>query len=206
VKDFHEIAQYEEGADEPERTGEEAWNLYSEGGNEAAVAIGSLPTARFTVQGVLSGDDRSWDAIDINYMPSQEGFKALLDDETRQDGRYHRYAALADNYSLITYPTLNEIPGAPGVGESGGASEPLPVTDLGVGKVCMSDADCVGIGTCLSDGIGAGFCTRQCGSGECGSPYLCCHSCSCTPASRAVWPSMFPASISAVRPVATRSF
>jgi haloalkane dehalogenase len=185
VKDFHEIAQYEEGANEPERTGEEAWNLYSEGGNEAAVAIGSLPTARFTVQGVLSGDDRSWDAIDINYMPSLEGFNALLDDETRQDGRYHRYAALADNYSLITYPELNVIPGAPGSGDAGsGGVGQLPVTDLGVGTVCMTDADCVGIGTCLSDGLSAGFCTRQCGSGECGSPYTCCHSCSASVAAQ----------------------
>ncbi len=180
VKDFHDIAQYEADANEPPRTGEEAWDLYSEAGGPASTELGSLPTARFRVEGVFSGDARSWDEIDINYMPSQEGFQALLDDETRQEARYHRHAALADNYSLITFPELNEIPGAPGVdgGSGTGSAESLPVTELGVGKVCMSDADCVGIGSCLTDGIGAGFCTRQCGSGECGSPYLCCHSCS----------------------------
>ena len=58
VKDYHDIAQYEDHADEPERTGAEAWDLYSQGGSAAATEIGSLPTARFTVQGVLAGDDR----------------------------------------------------------------------------------------------------------------------------------------------------
>ena len=186
VKDYHDIAQYEDDADEPERTGAEAWDLYSQGGSAAATEIGSLPTARFTVQGVLAGDDRSWDAIDINYMPSREAFQALLDDQTRQEGRYHRYAALADNYSLITYPNLNVIPGAPGSvgGDGTGDIGSLPVTDLGVGKVCMSDADCSGIGTCVSEGSGAGFCTRQCGSGECGSPYVCCYACSASVAAQ----------------------
>ncbi len=179
VKDYHEIAQYEDGAGEPERSGAEAWEIYSAGGAEASTAIGVLPTARFTVQGVLAGDDRSWDAIDINYMPSRAGFQALLDDETRQQGRYHRHAALADNYSLITYPALNTIPGAPDVESGGGGGQaPPPVTDLGVGTICMTDSDCTGIGTCLSDGLSPGFCTRNCGAGECGEPYECCHSCS----------------------------
>ena len=174
VMDFHDIAQYEEGTDEPERSGAEAWDLYESNGSDAGVSIGSLPTARFTVQGVFSGDDRSWDEVHINYMPSLAGFEALLADETRQAARYHRYAALSSNYSMITYPVLNDIPGTP---DTIGA-EPLPVTDTGVGTLCTTDADCVGIGSCLTDGSGQGFCTRMCGSGECGEPYVCCNSCS----------------------------
>jgi len=166
VMDFHEIAQYEEGVDEPERTGEEAWEMYVANGSAAGQRIGSHPTAQFLVQGVLTGDDRPWDQVQIVHMPSLAGFQALLDDETRQAGRYHRYAALAHNYSLITYPSVVDIPGAPTPGET----EPPPVTDDGVGKLCTSDDDCPGNGvdTCLTDGGAAGFCTREgCGSGEC---------------------------------------
>jgi len=176
VQDFHEIAQYEEGVDEPERTGEEAWEMYVANGSAAGGRIGSYPTAQLLVQGVLTGDDRPWDQVQIVHMPSLAGFQALLDDETRQAGRYHRYAALAHNYSLITYPTLVDIPGTPTPGET----EPPPVTDDGVGTLCTSDDDCPGNGvdTCLTDGGAAGFCTREgCVSGECESPYVCCHDC-----------------------------
>jgi hypothetical protein len=115
--------------------------------------------------------------VQIVHMPSLAGFQALLDDETRQAGRYHRHAALAHNYSLITYPNVVDIPGAP----TQGGAEPPPVTDDGVGTLCTSDEDCPGNGvdTCLTDGSAAGFCTREgCGSGECEPPYVCCHDCS----------------------------
>jgi pimeloyl-ACP methyl ester carboxylesterase len=179
VMDFHDIAQYEEGSGEPERTGAEAWDLYESNGSDAGAAIGSYPTARFAVQGVFQGDDRSWDEIHINHMPSLAGFEALLADETRQAGRYHRYAALAHNYSLITYPQLNEIPGAVGTD-----ADTLPVTEDGVGTSCRTDADCEGIGWCISDGAATGFCTRACVANACGAPYSCCRSCSETVASQ----------------------
>jgi hypothetical protein len=84
--------------------------MYQSNGAAAGGGIGSYPTAVFRVRGVLLGDDRSWDEVQIVHMPSMAGFEALLDNETRQAGRYHRYAALADNYSLITYPTVLDIP------------------------------------------------------------------------------------------------
>jgi len=95
VQDFHEIAQYEEGVDEPERSGQEAWEIYSAGGAAASVRLGVYPTARFIVQGEFLGDGRSWDEIQIVHMPSRAAFQALLEDETRREGRYHRLAALA---------------------------------------------------------------------------------------------------------------
>ncbi len=177
VMDFHDIAQYEEGANEPERTGAEAWAEYQAGGSAAAIAIGSRLTAILDIQGAIIGDnERSWDQAYIVHMPSMAGFQALLDDETRQAGRYHRLAALANNYSMITYPFINNIPDASDDSEA----PPLlpPITDTGVGTICTSDADCVGIGFCLTDGNSPGICSRVCGSGECGDSYVCCHSCS----------------------------
>jgi hypothetical protein len=177
VMDFHEIAQYEPGANEPERTGREAWEEYQKGGVGASANLGIYLTGRFLVQGALIGDDRTWDEVLMVHMPSKAGFQALLDDPTRQEGRHHRHAALAHNYSMITYPLISQIPGSPG----GGGSAVPPVTSDGTGTICQTDDDCPGNGVdkCLTDGGSAGICTREgCGAGECQSPYLCCHDCS----------------------------
>ncbi len=178
VMDFHDIAHYEEGADEPERTGREAWEMYQASGQGASSELGHYPTAILEIQGVFTGDERSWDQIQMIHMSSMEGFQVLLDDDTREAGRYHRYAALQHNYSMITFPTLSQIPYA---GDDSGGDGPMPVTDDGTGTLCQTDDDCPGDGVdkCLTDGGAGGFCTREgCGAGECESPYLCCHDCS----------------------------
>ena len=110
VMDFHDIAQYDPGVDEPERTGLEAWEQYQAGGRGASSELGHYPTAILDVEGVLVGDDRSWDQAQIIHMSSLEGFQALLDDSTRRAGRYHRYAALEHNYSIIAFPSVSQIP------------------------------------------------------------------------------------------------
>ncbi|MEO0495618.1 MAG: hypothetical protein AAF081_19595 [Actinomycetota bacterium] len=112
LMDFHDIAQYEPDADEPERSGEEAWQQYQASGSGASVELGHHPTAILDVQGVLTGDDRSWDQIQMIHMSSTAGFEALLDDSTRQDGRYHRYAALENHSSRMTDPDISQIPSA----------------------------------------------------------------------------------------------
>jgi hypothetical protein len=177
VMDFHEIAQYEPGADEPERTGEEAWQEYQKAGQGAAASLGHYLTGGFKVQGVFSGDERTWDEIQIVRMSSQQGFQALLDDPEREAAKYHRIAALAHNYSMITFPSISQIP----TGDGGGGPTMPPVTPDGTGTPCQTDADCPGNGVdkCLTDGSGGqGFCTREgCGAGDCESPYLCCRDC-----------------------------
>lgn len=175
VQDFHETAQYKEGTNEPKRTGEEAWNKYASGGSAASQKVGSYPTALFKVMGVLTGDERSWDQIQIVRMPSRAGFKALLDDKTRQDGRYHREAALAHNYSIIAYPTLNDIPGS----VKSGGTQTLPIASDGTGTLCTDDSSCSKLKAkkCLKQGS-AGFCTVEgCKKGTCADGYLCCHDC-----------------------------
>ena len=110
VMDFHDIAQYDPDRNEPQRTGREAWSEYQAGGTGASAELGHYPTAVLEVQGVLSGDDRTFDQILMVHMSSKAGFQALLDDGTRQEGRYHRHAALQNNYSMITFPTVSQIP------------------------------------------------------------------------------------------------
>jgi hypothetical protein len=175
VMDFHDTAQYGPDSGEPERTGREAWEAYQANGSGASSELGHYPTAILEVQGAFIGDGRSWDQIQMIRMSSMAGFQALLDDSTRQDGRYHRIAALQHNYSMVTYPMLSDIPYE---GDDGGT--PPPVTEDGVGTLCMVDGDCPGDGveTCLSEGGGPGFCTREgCDAGECGAPYVCCREC-----------------------------
>jgi hypothetical protein len=111
-------------------------------------------------------------------MPSRAGFNALVADASRADGQYHREAALADTYSLITYPTLSDIPNVPG---AGGGQGPLPVEEDGTGTLCQSDEDCPDAGAthCLAAGGGAGFCTVEgCAAGACAGSYVCCGGCS----------------------------
>jgi len=177
VMDFYEIAQYAPDATEPERTGEEAWQMYQEAGQGISSELGHYPTAVLEVQGVFVGDERTFDSIMIVHMSSMAGFQALLDNPDRQAASYHRLAALEHNYSMITFPTISQIPYADG--DPG--DTPPPVTADGTGTLCMTDGDCPGNGVekCLNpDGTG-GFCTREgCGAGQCQSPYLCCHDCS----------------------------
>ena len=172
---FHDIAQYEPGANEPERTGEEAWQLYQSGGSGASAELGHYPTAFLKVTGTLVGEDKGWNEIQIIHMSSQAGFQALLDDETRQAGRYHREAALADNDSMILYPLLSAIPYVDGTENL----TPPEVTPNGTGTVCQEDGDCPDARfICLSDTGAGGFCTPQgCEAGTCEGSYRCCRDC-----------------------------
>ena len=177
VMDFHDIAQYEPEANEPERTGEEAWNLYQSSGSGASADLGHYPTAILKVTGTLIGDNVGWDEIDIIHMSSQAGFQALLDDDTREAGRYHRYAALADNDSMMMIsPAISAIPYVDG---DGSGAEPPEVTPNGTGTICQDDDDCPDDSfICLSDGGTGGFCSPQgCTSGSCEGSYACCHDC-----------------------------
>jgi hypothetical protein len=199
VMDFHDIAQYEPDVDEPERTGEEAWNMYQSVATGVSSELGHYPTAFFRVRGTLVGENTGWDEIQIVHMSSRAGFEALLDDETRQAGRYHRYAALADNDSLIMYPAISEIPYI----DLGGSATPPEVTPNGTGTLCQEDGDCPDERfVCMSDGGSGGFCTPEgCASGACEGSYVCCHDCNPAVASQlpfdgsACFPSEFSAAL-----------
>ena len=176
VLDFNDFAQYEDDANEPPRTGVNAWQRYQANSSNALIDVGARPTATLRIQGVIVGEDGDWDEAYIVRMPSGAGYEAYAASESVETADYHRKAALADVYSMATEPSLNLLSDQSDADEEPGTL--LPVTDTGVGTICTSDADCVGIGFCISDGNGPGFCSRECGAGECGDGYQCCHSCS----------------------------
>ena len=173
VMDLRDEAQYEAELLEPDRSGQEAWDLYWSLSLEAANALGVSVTARFAVQGAFIGDARSWDEVVILNMPSQSGYQAWLENETRQAADFHRRAALQYRYSMITSPMLVDIPG-------GNPDSGLEITEDGVGTPCQSDTDCPGKGVakCIIDEDVSGFCTREnCSVGECQGTYQCCYDC-----------------------------
>ena len=172
-----EQAEYPAGSGEPDRTGEEAMDLYASGIADAQAALGISPVARLEVQGAFIGDGREWDEVWIDRFPSGAAYEALTTDPAVEAASLHFDAALAEGWGLQVAPLISDVPDASGQGEP----TPPPVTADGTGTLCQQDADCPGDGVelCLSEGGGAGFCTREgCGAGECQAPYLCCHSCS----------------------------
>lgn len=171
-------AEYGGGSDEPERSGEEALDLYAEALDAAGPSYGVLPRARLDVQGAFVGDGRDWHEVWIDYLPSNAAFEALHEDADVAAARHHFDAAVEEGYGLAVQPILSMIPGAAEGGGSGGAN---PVTPDGTGTPCHVDADCPGDGVdaCFNPTGDGGFCTREgCGAGECEDPYACCHDCS----------------------------
>ena len=112
----------------------------------------------------------------IDFVPSGAAWDALEADPAVEEAVPHLEAALLDAYGLKVLPMISDIPGAP----EGGGPAPPPVTPDGTGTLCQSDEDCPGDGvhTCLTGDALGGFCTKEgCGTGECETPYLCCHDC-----------------------------
>lgn len=179
VHRYRDQAEYEAGADEDPRTGNEAMDLYASSILEAERRNGIYPKARLAVQGVFIGDGRPWDQVWIDYVPSQAARDAVLSDPDVVAAQHHHDAALEDAYGVAVNALISSFPGGEGGGDD--TPTPPPVTPDGMGTPCLSDADCPGDGvdTCISDGSSTGFCTREaCGAGECESPYACCRDCS----------------------------
>lgn len=155
VMKFHDVAQYDATENEPMRSGEDAVGLYSSAATSAAAKLGVYPTAWFDVEGALLGDERQWDQVRLNHMPSRAAFEALVADPMRAGAQFHRDAGLLDSYSLITVPQLNEVPGAP-MDPNPGSGGTAPAVD-GTGTACTEDSDCEALQakTCLDpNGLG----------------------------------------------------
>lgn len=107
ILNYRDVAQYEPGANEPERSGREAVELYQSNAGAVATPMGVYPAAWFDIEGVLIGDGREWEELRINRFPSHATFGALTSDPTWAEGTHHRTAGIEDTYSLQTLPLLN---------------------------------------------------------------------------------------------------
>lgn len=109
VMNYHDVAQYEDGVDEPERSGREAVGLYSQSAGMVATPLGVQPVLWLEVKGVLIGDGRDWHEVRINRFPSHAAFDALTSDATWMSGTYHRAAGLQDTYSLQVLSSFDSL-------------------------------------------------------------------------------------------------
>ncbi|MEM7434176.1 MAG: hypothetical protein AAF436_03420 [Myxococcota bacterium] len=174
---YHDVAQYPPGSDEPERSGREAMALYESAATGVALEQGGAPLARFAIEGVYVGDGRVWDEFRINLFPSRTAFDVVVADPTRQEGQFHRMAALEDTYSTAgTSIIINRLSQGDAGASDGGV---LEVTDNGTGTLCATNADCAALTANRCVGAdGAGFCSVEgCSAGTCEGSYVCCRDC-----------------------------
>jgi len=171
---YRDQATYGARSNEPTRTGKEAMDLYAAGIRDVELSLGVAPHARLAVEGVFIGDERTWDEVWIDAIPSGAAYTAFSEDATVLEATVHRDAALDEAYGLGVDALIASVPG-------GGGGSPLPpVTADGTGTLCQSDTDCPGNGVdlCLSQDGASGYCTREgCGAGGCEAPYVCCRAC-----------------------------
>lgn len=109
---LREQAQYPSGSSEPDRSGQEAIDLYAQSIAAAEAQVGITPTARFDVDGVFIGDGRVWDGLWIDAVPSQAAWDALTTDTAFVDAQVHRDAAVEDAYGLNVDSLIVDIPDA----------------------------------------------------------------------------------------------
>ena len=87
---------------------------YMEAYQSAAAAVASKHGVRipawFTVEGTIIGDGREWHQVRFNLFPSKAAFMAVVADPTRLKAQHdHREAAIADTYTMILRPRINQL-------------------------------------------------------------------------------------------------
>jgi hypothetical protein len=66
--------------------------------------------AWFTVEGTIIGDGRDWHQVRFNQFPSKAAFMAVVADPARLKAQHdHREAAIADTYTMIVRPKINQL-------------------------------------------------------------------------------------------------
>ena len=105
---FHEVAQYEPGAepDDAPISGAEAVERYSANAGTYAVPLGVRPQAWLDVIGPVITDGRTWDEARLNEFPSAAAFAALTSDPGWAEGTFHRTAGVEETYALMVRPVL----------------------------------------------------------------------------------------------------
>jgi len=93
-----------------EAGGREAMARYQAAAAEAAVPQGVRVAGWFDADGTIVGDGRQWDQVRCNRFPSKAAFLAVVTDPARLAAQAaHREPALADTYTLVVRPTVDDL-------------------------------------------------------------------------------------------------
>ena len=83
---------------------------YQNHAGSLAVPHGVRVQGWFNAEGTIVGDGRSWDQVRFNGFPSKAAFMAVvLDPERLRVQREHRETAIADTYTMIVRPVIDEL-------------------------------------------------------------------------------------------------
>jgi hypothetical protein len=83
---------------------------YTRDAIEVAVPHGGRVAGWFEVEGTIVGDGRQWDQARFNAFPSMAAFMAVVLDPARLEAqRDHREVAIADTYTLVVRPEIDQL-------------------------------------------------------------------------------------------------
>ncbi len=83
---------------------------YSRAAAVVAAKHGASVAGWFAVEGTIVGDGRVWHQVRFNEFPSKQAFMAVVADPDRLAAQQqHREAAIADTYTMIVRPAIDEI-------------------------------------------------------------------------------------------------
>lgn len=77
---------------------------------KVALGHGVRISGWFAVEGTILGDGRTWHQARFNLFPSKAAFMAVVMDPARLEAQKdHRETAIADTYTMIVRPTLDQL-------------------------------------------------------------------------------------------------
>lgn len=83
---------------------------YQNAAGEVAVPHGVRIAGWFRAEGTILGDGRRWDQVRFNAFPSREAFMAVaLDSDRLRAQATHRETAIADTYTMILRPFIDQL-------------------------------------------------------------------------------------------------
>jgi hypothetical protein len=83
---------------------------YQDAAGVVAVPHGLRLAGWFGVEGTIIGDGRSWDQARFNAFPSKAAFMAVaLDPDRLAAQAAHRETAIADTYTMILRPVIDQL-------------------------------------------------------------------------------------------------
>jgi hypothetical protein len=93
-----------------EHGGREEMDSYSSDAGKVAVPHGVRIAGWMGVDGTIIGDGRRWDEVRFNAFPSKAAFMAVVLDPARLEAQTaHREPAIADTYTMILRPVIDQL-------------------------------------------------------------------------------------------------